>query len=118
MEGLNLWRNTSAEINDEQFKGFREGNTEGKLNEVLAGYSLRFLEFIVSRLDIPAGICFPLILFSSPTAYDFLDTSGEIFNVNIQYNSTYEEFHLGDEPQLLKILRAENMVYLYTFFMH
>ncbi|XP_070006475.1 ABC transporter A family member 7-like isoform X2 [Nicotiana sylvestris] len=79
VEGLNLWRNTSAEINDEQFKGFREGNTEGKLNEVLA-------------------------------AYDFLDTSGENFNVNIQYNSTYEEFHLGDEPQLLKIPRAENMV--------
>lgn len=53
VEGLNLWRNSSAEINDELFKGFREGNTEGKLNEVLAGYSLRPLDFIVSYLYIP-----------------------------------------------------------------
>ncbi|XP_060170129.1 ABC transporter A family member 7-like [Lycium barbarum] len=79
VEGLNLWRNSSAEINDELFKGYREGNTEGKLNEVLA-------------------------------AYDFLDTSGENFNVNIQYNSTYEDNHLSEKPQLLRIPRAENMV--------
>ncbi|KAM3307861.1 ABC transporter A family member 7 isoform X2 [Capsicum chacoense] len=37
-EGLYLWRNSSAQINDELFKGFREGNTEGKVNEVLAAY--------------------------------------------------------------------------------
>ncbi|MCD7471870.1 hypothetical protein HAX54_012614 [Datura stramonium] len=79
VEGLNLWRNSSAKINDELFKGFREGNTEGKLNEVLA-------------------------------AYDFLDTSGENFNVNIQFNSTYADNHRSDEPQLLRIPRAENMV--------
>ncbi|XP_055830380.1 ABC transporter A family member 7-like [Solanum dulcamara] len=80
VEGLNLWRNSSAEINDELFKGFREGNTEGKLNEVLA-------------------------------AYDFLDTNGENFNVNIQFNSSSKYIHLrDDEPQLLRIQRAENMV--------
>ncbi|KAJ8560530.1 hypothetical protein K7X08_022390 [Anisodus acutangulus] len=73
------FRNCSAGINDELFKGFREGNTEGELNEVLADY-------------------------------DFLDTSGENFNVNIQFNSTYEDNHLSDEPRLLRIPRAENMV--------
>lgn len=46
VEGLNLWRNSSAEINDELFKGYREGNTQGMLNEILAGYSLRCLDFI------------------------------------------------------------------------
>lgn len=79
VEGLNLWRNSSAEINDELFKGFREGNTEGTVNEVLA-------------------------------AYDFLDTSGENFNVNIQFNSTYVDNHRNDDPELLRIPRAENMV--------
>ncbi|KAJ8550670.1 hypothetical protein K7X08_000040 [Anisodus acutangulus] len=36
-EGLNLWRNSSLDVNTELFKGYREGNTEGKTNEILAG---------------------------------------------------------------------------------
>ncbi|XP_004242168.1 ABC transporter A family member 7 isoform X1 [Solanum lycopersicum] len=79
VEGLNLWRNSSAEINDELFKGYREGNTQGMLNEILA-------------------------------AYDFLDTSGENFNVNVQFNSTYQSNFYNDEPELLRIPRSENMV--------
>uniref|UniRef100_A0A0V0IV07 Putative ABC transporter A family member 7-like n=1 Tax=Solanum chacoense TaxID=4108 RepID=A0A0V0IV07_SOLCH len=79
VEGLNLWRNSSAEINDELFKGYREGNTQGILNEILA-------------------------------AYDFLDTSGENFNVNIQFNSTYGSNLFNHEPELLRIPRSENMV--------
>ncbi|OIS96113.1 PREDICTED: ABC transporter A family member 7-like [Nicotiana attenuata] len=38
VEGLNLWRNSSLEINTELFKGFREGNTDGKINAFLAAY--------------------------------------------------------------------------------
>ncbi|CAN4100427.1 unnamed protein product [Withania somnifera] len=40
VEGLNLWRNSSPDINDELFKGYREGNTEGTVNEVLAGLTI------------------------------------------------------------------------------
>nr|XP_016505199.1 PREDICTED: ABC transporter A family member 7-like [Nicotiana tabacum] len=38
VEGLNLWRNSSLDINTELFKGFREGNTGGKINAFLAAY--------------------------------------------------------------------------------
>uniref|UniRef100_A0A1J3I5I7 ABC transporter A family member 7 n=1 Tax=Noccaea caerulescens TaxID=107243 RepID=A0A1J3I5I7_NOCCA len=40
VQGLNLWRNTSVEVNDEIFKGYRKGNPEGKVNEIAAAYNL------------------------------------------------------------------------------
>ncbi|CAN8254913.1 unnamed protein product [Cochlearia groenlandica] len=40
VEGLNLWRNTSKEVNDEIFKGYRKGNPAGEVNEIVAGYDL------------------------------------------------------------------------------
>ncbi|VVB04510.1 unnamed protein product [Arabis nemorensis] len=39
-KGLNLWRNSSIEVNDEIFKGYRKGNPEGKINEITAAYDL------------------------------------------------------------------------------
>ncbi|KAF8390228.1 hypothetical protein HHK36_024753 [Tetracentron sinense] len=38
LKGLNLWRNSSSEINDELFKGYRHGNPERKINEIIAAY--------------------------------------------------------------------------------
>ncbi|KAL7098745.1 hypothetical protein ACP275_09G037100 [Erythranthe tilingii] len=35
---LQLWRNSSSEINDELYKGYRKGNSERKINEILAAY--------------------------------------------------------------------------------
>ena len=47
VRGLNLWRNSSSEINDELYKGYRKGNSERKINEIVAGwcpgYSLHVL---------------------------------------------------------------------------
>ncbi|XP_012839386.1 PREDICTED: ABC transporter A family member 7-like isoform X2 [Erythranthe guttata] len=37
-QGLQLWRNSSSEINDEIYKGYRNGNSERKINEILAAY--------------------------------------------------------------------------------
>ncbi|KAL7139184.1 hypothetical protein ABFS83_09G034000 [Erythranthe nasuta] len=37
-QGLQLWRNSSSEINDELYKGYRKGNSGSKINEVLAAY--------------------------------------------------------------------------------
>ena len=37
VQGLHLWRNTASEVNDELYKGFHKGNSEGKVNEILAG---------------------------------------------------------------------------------
>ncbi|KAL1210263.1 ABC transporter A family member 7 [Cardamine amara subsp. amara] len=40
VEGSNRWKNTSREVNDEIFKGYRKGNREGNINEIAAGYDL------------------------------------------------------------------------------
>ncbi|KAL0355641.1 UNVERIFIED_CONTAM: ABC transporter A family member 7 [Sesamum radiatum] len=38
VQGLQLWRNSSSEINDELYKGYRKGNAERKINEIVAAY--------------------------------------------------------------------------------
>ncbi|XP_075112067.1 ABC transporter A family member 7-like isoform X1 [Nicotiana tabacum] len=38
VKGIHLWRNSSYEINDELYKGYRKGNPEGKINEIIAAY--------------------------------------------------------------------------------
>ena len=37
-QGLHLWRNSASVVNDEMYKGFHKGNSEGKVNEILAGW--------------------------------------------------------------------------------
>ncbi|KAL5544420.1 hypothetical protein UlMin_008204 [Ulmus minor] len=37
-QGLHLWRNSSREVNNELYKGYRKGNPERKINEILAAY--------------------------------------------------------------------------------
>ncbi|XP_078428108.1 ABC transporter A family member 7-like [Wolffia australiana] len=38
VEGLTLWRNSSSAVNDELYKGFRQGNPGRKNNEILTAY--------------------------------------------------------------------------------
>ncbi|KAF5734705.1 ABC transporter A family member 7 [Tripterygium wilfordii] len=38
VQGLHLWRNSSLEVNDQLYKGYRKGNQERKINEILAAY--------------------------------------------------------------------------------
>ncbi|KAL5866176.1 hypothetical protein ACOSQ3_003690 [Xanthoceras sorbifolium] len=40
VQGLNLWRNSSSEINDELYKGYSKGKPAGKINEMVAAYDL------------------------------------------------------------------------------
>ncbi|CAL5202078.1 unnamed protein product [Lathyrus oleraceus] len=37
-QALRLWRNSSSEVNNELYKGYRKGNAERKINEIAAGY--------------------------------------------------------------------------------
>ncbi|KAF7850561.1 hypothetical protein BT93_L5312 [Corymbia citriodora subsp. variegata] len=37
-QGLGGWRNSSSAVNDELYKGYRKGNTQGQINEIVAGY--------------------------------------------------------------------------------
>ena len=46
VQGLTLWRNSSSEINDELYKGYRKGNPEGKINEIVAGMCTCYIQLI------------------------------------------------------------------------
>ncbi|GJX54925.1 peptidase S41 family protein [Tanacetum coccineum] len=37
VQGQNLWRNSESNINNELYAGYKKGNTEEKINEILAG---------------------------------------------------------------------------------
>ncbi|KAK3226529.1 hypothetical protein Dsin_006391 [Dipteronia sinensis] len=50
LQGLNLWRNSASEINDELYKGYRKGNSESKINEITAAYD--FLNSDVNRFNV------------------------------------------------------------------
>lgn len=41
VQGLTLWRDNTSLINDELFRGYREGNSERKENEYIAGNFLK-----------------------------------------------------------------------------
>ncbi|GAB2240646.1 hypothetical protein Droror1_Dr00021164 [Drosera rotundifolia] len=41
VQGLDLWRNSSSEIDDELFRGYFEGNTAGQTNEIAAAYDFQ-----------------------------------------------------------------------------
>ncbi|KAK7292227.1 hypothetical protein RIF29_08003 [Crotalaria pallida] len=40
VQGLRLWRNSSSEINNEIYKGYRRGNTQRQTNEIVAAFDL------------------------------------------------------------------------------
>ncbi|XP_020879674.1 ABC transporter A family member 4 isoform X2 [Arabidopsis lyrata subsp. lyrata] len=50
VQGLNLWRNNSVEVNDEIFKGYRQGNPEKIINEVAAAYD--FLDTDTNNFNV------------------------------------------------------------------
>ncbi|CAN1300052.1 ABC transporter A family member 7 [Linum perenne] len=38
VRGIHLWRNSASDINDEIYKGYYKGNSEEKINEIIAAY--------------------------------------------------------------------------------
>jgi hypothetical protein len=40
VQGLNLWRNNSIEVNLELFEGYHKGKSDGMINEIVAAYDL------------------------------------------------------------------------------
>uniref|UniRef100_A0A1D1XY01 ABC transporter A family member 7 n=1 Tax=Anthurium amnicola TaxID=1678845 RepID=A0A1D1XY01_9ARAE len=80
VQGLSLWRNSSLAVNDELYKGFRQSNTERKINEIMS-------------------------------AYDFLDTNVNNYNVRIWYNSTYKNDSVWQSPiGLVRASRSLNVI--------
>ncbi|CAL9128172.1 unnamed protein product [Musa textilis] len=77
VQGLTLWCDNSSLINDELFKGYRQGNSERKANEFIA-------------------------------AYDFLNSDENGFNINIWYNSTYNNDTGFVKVALVRVPRTVN----------
>ncbi|KAF9667757.1 hypothetical protein SADUNF_Sadunf15G0056600 [Salix dunnii] len=75
---LNLWRNSSSEINEQIYRGYEKGNAERQYNEILG-------------------------------AYDFLNSNGNNFNVNVWYNATNKDNYDG-RFYLVRLPRALNLV--------
>ena len=113
VQGVYLWRNSSSEVNDELYKGYRKGNSEEKINEFVAGWSSwKFqLNCIVSyNLHKIMLVEKNTDNFIFATAYDFLNSDGNNFNVSVWYNSTYRNYSSGSPMSLLRIPRSVNLV--------
>ncbi|MFS7912341.1 putative ABC-type sulfate transporter [Helianthus anomalus] len=50
VQGQQLWRNSSSDINNELYAGYRKGNPEEKINEILAGYD--FLNSNINNYNV------------------------------------------------------------------
>ncbi|KAK9049056.1 hypothetical protein SSX86_031977 [Deinandra increscens subsp. villosa] len=50
VQSQHLWRNSSSDINNELYAGYRKGNPEEKINEILAGYD--FLNSNINNYNV------------------------------------------------------------------
>ncbi|PWA77372.1 ABC2-like protein [Artemisia annua] len=50
VRGQNLWRNSESDINNELYAGYKKGNSEEKINEILAGYD--FLNSNINNYNV------------------------------------------------------------------
>nr|GEV78910.1 ABC transporter A family member 7 [Tanacetum cinerariifolium] len=50
VQGQNLWRNSESDINNELYAGYKKGNPEEKINEILAGYD--FLNSNINNYNV------------------------------------------------------------------
>ena len=104
-QGLCLWRNSSSDINDELYKGYPRGNTEGQTNEIVAGTYYHYISIYI--------ICGRQYLFNIVlAAFDFLNSNKNTFNVSIWYNATYKEDGGLSPIKMARFPRSVNMVYV------
>jgi hypothetical protein len=112
IQGLPLWRNSSAIINEETFNGYRKGKSQEGINEIPMGMQA-FLTYAISLLlhhMLALKVQITLIT-SVITAYDFQDSNEKHFSVLALYNSTYQNVSYVPMPfGLLHISRSLNAV--------
>lgn len=115
VKGLSLWRNNSIEINNEIFKGYRQGNHEEIINEVVAGYSTSLINYHLSlclQCNFRSTPFISFYVFVGLLAYDLLDTDRNNFNVTIWYNSstTYNGDLRDRRVKYVRVPRSVNLV--------
>lgn len=95
VQGLHLWRNTSSEINDELYKGYRKGNPQSKINEITAGYDFLNTDMTNFNVSIWYNSTYKNDTGASPLALTRVPRS-----INLASNA-YLQFLLGPGTKML-----------------
>ncbi|GFZ12086.1 ABC2 homolog 6 [Actinidia rufa] len=95
VRGLNLWRNSSSEINDVLYKGYRKGNSERKINEIVAAFDFLNSDFSHFNVNIWYNSTYKNDTGNGPLALMRVPRS-----VNLASNA-YLQFLLGPATKML-----------------
>ncbi|KAM5570708.1 ABC transporter A family member 7-like [Rosa sericea] len=95
VQGLHVWRNSSSEVNNELYKGYRYGNSERKINELLSAYDFSNSNMNNFNVSIWYNSTFKNDTGNSPIALLRLPRS-----VNLVSNA-YLQFLLGSGTNML-----------------
>ncbi|GFP99358.1 ABC transporter a family member 7 [Phtheirospermum japonicum] len=95
VQGLRLWRNSSSEINDELYRGYRRGNSQGQINEIVAGY-----DFMNSNENLFNVTVWYNSTYRNETGNQPLALTRVPRSVNLASNA-FLEFLLGPTTQML-----------------
>ncbi|XP_058788356.1 ABC transporter A family member 7-like [Vicia villosa] len=94
-QALRLWRNSSSEVNNELYKGYRKGNTERQINEIAAGY-----DFLNSNENVLNVSIWYNSTYKNDTGFDLIALARIPRSVNLVSNA-YLQFLLGPGTQML-----------------
>ncbi|KAL0847392.1 hypothetical protein Bca101_020638 [Brassica carinata] len=95
VQGLNLWRNNSMEINKEIFKGYQQENHEESIDEIVAAYDL---------LDTNGNMFSVTIWYNSTSKFKIQDRRVQLVQVPRSVNlvsNAYLEFLQGPGTKML-----------------
>ncbi|KAG6404043.1 hypothetical protein SASPL_136279 [Salvia splendens] len=95
IQTLRLWRNNSSEINGELYKGYRKGNPERQINEIVAAY-----DFVNSNENLFNVTIWYNSTYKNNTGNQPLALTRVARSVNLASNS-YLQFLLGPATKLL-----------------
>ncbi|EPS66567.1 hypothetical protein M569_08209, partial [Genlisea aurea] len=92
--GLTLWRNSSSDVNNELYKGYRKGNPKREINEILAAYDLMTSNENLFNVTIWYNSTYKNNSATTPMGLTRVPRS-----VNLASNA-YLELRLGDGTQM------------------
>ncbi|XP_057806409.1 ABC transporter A family member 7-like isoform X1 [Salvia miltiorrhiza] len=95
VQSLHLWRNSTSEINDELYKGYRKGNPERQINEIVAAY-----DFVNSNENLFNVTIWYNSTYKNDTGNQPLALTRVPRSVNLASNA-YLQFLLGPATKLL-----------------
>ncbi|XP_010689557.2 ABC transporter A family member 7 [Beta vulgaris subsp. vulgaris] len=94
-QGLHLWRNSSSDINDDLYKGYRKGNPEREINEFVAAY-----DFLNSNMNNFNVSLWYNATFKNDTGFSRSALIRVPRSVNLVSNA-YLQFLLGPSTRML-----------------